>query len=87
MPYSIINTDASGHLKFLKLNNGASPSGKAAGFGPAIPEVRILPPQKNKKVCCIADLFIERIFQTACAFWENFYITRTWFLFLQRYSE
>lgn len=28
-------------LKFV----GVSPSGKAAGFGPAIPEVRILPPQ------------------------------------------
>ena len=27
---------------------GASPSGKAAGFGPAIPEVRILPPQPLK---------------------------------------
>ena len=30
-------------------NIGASPSGKAAGFGPAIPEVRILPPQPLKK--------------------------------------
>ena len=30
-------------------NIGASPSGKAAGFGPAISEVRILPPQ-NKKI-------------------------------------
>ncbi len=27
------------------MNIGASPSGKAAGFGPAISEVRILPPQ------------------------------------------
>lgn len=30
------------------MSNGASPSGKAAGFGPAIPEVRILPPQPLK---------------------------------------
>ncbi len=28
-------------------DSGASPSGKAAGFGPAISEVRILPPQIN----------------------------------------
>ena len=27
---------------------GASPSGKAPGFGPGISEVRILPPQNNK---------------------------------------
>ena len=27
---------------------GASPSGKAPGFGPGISEVRILPPQSNK---------------------------------------
>ena len=27
------------------MNIGTSPSGKAAGFGPAISEVRILPPQ------------------------------------------
>ena len=27
------------------MSNGASPSGKAAGFGPAISEVRILSPQ------------------------------------------
>ena len=31
-------------------NIGASPSGKAAGFGPAISEVRILPPQNLKRV-------------------------------------
>ncbi len=29
----------------IQKNIGASPSGKAAGFGPAISEVRILPPQ------------------------------------------
>ncbi len=28
--------------------NGASPSGKAPGFGPGISEVRILPPQPIK---------------------------------------
>ena len=32
----------------LQINIGASPSGKAAGFGPAISEVRILPPQINR---------------------------------------
>ena len=30
-------------------SNGVSPSGKAAGFGPAISEVRVLPPQPFKK--------------------------------------
>lgn len=29
--------------------SGASPSGKAPGFGPGIPEVRILPPQPIKE--------------------------------------
>ena len=29
---------------------GASPSGKAPGFGPGISEVRILPPQNNKRL-------------------------------------
>ena len=29
--------------------DGASPSGKAPGFGPGISEVRILPPQNNKR--------------------------------------
>ena len=29
----------------VQLNIGASPSGKASGFGPDISEVRILPPQ------------------------------------------
>ncbi len=34
------------------MSNGASPSGKAAGFGPAISEVRILSPQPiNSRIC------------------------------------
>lgn len=36
--------------------NGASPSGKAPGFGPGISEVRVLPPQNTKK-SAICGLF------------------------------
>ena len=47
VPYTIYIADTLRcHKKF---NIGASPSGKAAGFGPAIPEVRILPPQNKKR--------------------------------------
>ena len=44
------------------MNIGASPSGKAAGFGPAISEVRVLPPQNIK------DLSLDGSFLTLCAF-------------------
>ena len=42
-------------LKMSQVNIGASPSGKAAGFGPAISEVRVLPPQ-------IIKTLIDRVF-------------------------
>ena len=44
--------------------DGASPSGKAAGFGPAISEVRILPPQPyiTKKIPpCVVFFLSEYI--------------------------
>ena len=43
------------------MNIGASPSGKAAGFGPAISEVRILPPQLKKDLSLIGLFLCVRI--------------------------
>ena len=43
-----------------QLNIGASPSGKAAGFGPAISEVRILPPQKKHQEHLFIGVFSVR---------------------------
>ena len=37
---------------------GASPSGKAPGFGPGISEVRILPPQNNRRDPFIGSLLL-----------------------------
>ena len=44
--------------------NGASPSGKAAGFGPAISEVRILPPQPFKRLSKEGLFFAEGFFES-----------------------
>ena len=55
----------------IQKNIGASPSGKAAGFGPAISEVRILPPQPINSLqgeFFVALLFVQlpmwRIYKT-----------------------
>ena len=42
----------------VQKNIGASPSGKAAGFGPAISEVRILPPQPINSLK--GEFFVEK---------------------------
>lgn len=40
------------------MSDGASPSGKAPGFGPGISEVRILPPQPIK----LKRRYFDRLF-------------------------
>ena len=46
----------------VNVSNGASPSGKAAGFGPAISEVRILPSQPIKRGSKNLSFFIGYVY-------------------------
>ena len=52
----------------IQKNIGASPSGKAAGFGPAISEVRILPSQPIKRLS-LEGLFFAKYFKVENAYY------------------